>query len=70
MTKLHFEKLKVGNTVILNKQCRTNAGMKCEVTYICEDRIWIKPIDGLLQNPSRYCLPDWNEISYKSASIT
>lgn len=39
MTKEKFKFLKVGSIVITNGTCRQNAGIKCVVTYICEDRI-------------------------------
>ena len=68
MTKRQFEKLKVGDLVVLNGQCRVNVGHKCEVTYICDDRIWVKPIDGEFKI-SNYCSPDWNEICYTAANI-
>lgn len=69
MTKKQFETLKVGDTVIINGQSRSNAGKRCKVTYICDDRMWIKPIDGVLLSPSGWCLPDWNEICYTAANI-
>lgn len=70
MTKRQFEKLKKGDIVTLNGLCRQNAGLKCEVTYICDDRIWVKPIDGKeIVSVSQWCLPDWNEICYKAANI-
>lgn len=67
MTKRQFKKLKVGDIVILNGQCRTNVGMECVVTYICDDRIWVQPIVGELKG--NYCMSDWNEISYTAARV-
>lgn len=67
MTKRQFEKLKEGDVVVLNGQCRKDVGIKCVVTYICGDRIWIKPIDCKLQNHNG--LGEWNEIAYTAANI-
>ena len=46
MTKEKFKFLKVRSIVITNGTCRQNAVINCVVTYIYEDRIWIRPIDG------------------------
>ena len=71
MTKRQFEKLKVNDIVTLNGMCRQNAGLKCKVTHICDDRIWVEPIDGnKLTSVSQWCLPDWNEICYRAANVT
>lgn len=70
MTKEKFKFLKVGSIVITNGTCRQNAGIKCVVTYICEDRIWIRPIDGQkFISSDNWCSEDWNEVSYKSVSL-
>ena len=45
MTKKQFNTLAVGDEVYLNGRCRTDVGTKCKVTYICDDRIWVEPID-------------------------
>lgn len=69
MNKKQFEKLKVGDTVILNGQCRQNAGIKCKVTCIFENRVWIKPITGERELEGAYVLSPENEISYKAANV-
>ena len=70
MTKEKFKFLKVGSIVITNGTCRQNAGIKCVVTYIYEDRIWIRPIDGQkFTSSDNWCSEDWNEVSYKSVSL-
>ena len=48
MTKKQFKQLKVGHEVILNGLCRLDIGTRCKVTYICDDRIWVEPIEGKL----------------------
>ena len=67
MTKRQFEKLKLGDEVILNGLCRMDAGTRCKVTYICDDHIWIEPVKGELK--AEYSLTSFNEISYKAANI-
>ena len=67
MTKRQFEKLKKGDVVVLNGQCRKDVGVKCVVTYICDDRIWVKPIVGQLK--AEHSLKDFNEIAYTAANI-
>lgn len=69
MTKRQFSKLKEGDLVVLNGMCRQNVGMRCKVTYICDDRLWVEPINGELVSISGWCCPDWNEISYKAANV-
>ena len=70
MTKQQFKKLKVGDLVALNGKCRTNVGIKCEVTNIIDDRIWVKPIDGEREFTGDWsCGPNFNEIAYTSANI-
>lgn len=67
MTKRQFTKLKIGDEVCLNGLCRMDAGVRCKITYICDDRIWIKPITGKLK--AEYSLGELNEISYKAANV-
>ena len=67
MTNKQFNALKIGDEVYLNGLCRMDIGTRCKVTYICEDRIWVEPIDGELK--SNYSLGDMNEISYKAANV-
>lgn len=70
MTKKEFGMIKEGSIVITNGQCRGNVGIKCKVINICEDRIWITPIDGRNFNDDNdWCSKDWNEVSYKSVNI-
>lgn len=70
MTREKFNLLKVGSIVITNGSCRKNAGIMCKVTYICEDRVWIEPIDGQEFNSENgWCSKDWNEVSYKSINL-
>ena len=75
MKRTEFEKLKEGDIVVLNKMCRHNAGIKCNVTYVCRDVdikcccIWVKPIDGEREFSGDGICPEWNEISYKAANI-
>lgn len=70
MTRKEFDKIKRGSIVITNGSCRGNAGIKCKVLYICEDRIWITPIDGQnFNDDNAWCCKDWNEVSYKSVNI-
>lgn len=66
MTKKQFSTLAVGDEVYLNGRCRMDSGTKCKVTYICDDRIWVKPVEGALKAK---CLGDRNEISYKAANV-
>ena len=65
MTKKQFNTLAVGDEVYLNGRCRTDAGTKCKVTYICGDRIWVEPIDDELEAG----FGNMNEISYKAANV-
>ena len=67
MTKKQFKQLKVGNEVILNGLCRLDIGTRCKVIYICDDRIWVEPIEGKLN--AKYSLTDMNEVSYKAVNI-
>ena len=70
MNNRQFKELKVGDHVITNGLSRSNSGIKCEVTYICEDRIWIKPLKGERDfTDGCWAFPDWNEISYKAANL-
>lgn len=68
MTRQQFQNLKVGDTVILNGKCRTDAGAKCKVTYIIDDRIWVQTIDGKMLL-AETAVGDWNEVSYTAANI-
>lgn len=65
MTKKQFNTLVVGDEVYLNGRCRTDVGTKCKVTYICDDRIWVEPINDELEAG----FGDMNEISYKAANV-
>ncbi len=67
MTKKQFKQLKVGHEVILNGLCRMDTGTRCKVTYICDDRIWVEPIEGALK--AKYSLTDMNEVSYKAVNV-
>lgn len=69
MTRKQFEKLREGDTVVLNGQCRVNKGVRCKVTYICDDRMWVEPVEGELVGVSGYCCPDWNEICYTAVNV-
>lgn len=64
MTKKQFKRLKVSHEVTLNGICRLDIGTRCKVTYICDDRIWVEPIEGKLN--TKYSLTDMNEVSYKA----
>lgn len=66
MTKKQFNTLAVGDEVYLNGRCRIDVGTKCKVIYICDDRIWVEPIEGELKAKA---IGNRNEISYKAASI-
>ena len=66
MTKKQFKQLKVGHEVILNGLCRLDIGTRCKVTYICDDRIWVEPIEGKLNAKSS--LTDMNEDYYKAVN--
>lgn len=46
MTKLQFEHLKEGDIVITNGMCRHNSGIRCRVTDIFDNCIWVEPIYG------------------------
>lgn len=65
MTKKQFNTLAIGDEVYLNGRCRMDVGTKCRVTYICDDRIWVEPIEDELKAG----FGDTNEISYKAANI-
>ena len=67
MTKKQFNTLAIGDEVYLNGLCQTDVGTRCKVTYICDDRIWVEPIDGELK--ANHSLGDMNEISYKAANV-
>ena len=67
MTNKQFNTLTIGDEVYLNGLCRMDIGTRCKVTYICDDRIWVEPIEGELK--ANYSLGDMNEISYKAANV-
>lgn len=66
MTKKQFNTLAIGDEVYLNGRCRIDVGTRCKVTYICDDRIWVEPINGKLEANYSFC--NMNEISYKAAN--
>ena len=66
MTKKQFNTLEIGDEHRLNRLCRMDVGTKCKVTYICDDRIWVKPIEGELK--ANYSFRSMNEISYKAVN--
>ena len=69
MTKHQFEHLKEGDIVITNAMCKHNSGIRCRVTYICDNCIWVEPIYGERLFDRKDSSSNWNEISYKAANI-
>lgn len=69
MTKQQFEQLEEGDLVILNGMCRHNSGIRCRVTSIFNDCMWIEPIYGERSFTREDSPSNWNEISYKAANI-
>lgn len=72
MIRAEAERLKIGDIVVLNRHTGVNAGIKCEVTYVCNNPqdetivAWVKPLPGerLFSVFGTPC--DWQEYSYQN----